>query len=80
MGDNQIRIGSIIEKYDASLVAGDLRRSAKGVVDELTSYLEQRTQRSADVVREHLCGVFSQLAWAEHRPSFLALLGPMVGP
>jgi len=78
MNDNQIRLSGIVANYDTTLQGADLRRAAKAAVDELIEYLEQRTQRTAEVVREHLCGVFAQLGWQQHRASFLALLGPIV--
>jgi energy-coupling factor transporter ATP-binding protein EcfA2 len=77
--DNQIRIAQIIGGYDSTLVGGQQRREAKRVANELLAYLAQRTQRSEELVREQLCGVFANRAWAQHRAAFMQLFGPMLG-
>lgn len=76
--DNQIRIAGIMRGYDPALAGGEQRRAAKGLTDELIAYLERKTQRTPDVVREQLCGVFANDTWARHRAAFMQLFGPMV--
>lgn len=75
--DNQLRIGTAIAAFDLSLVGGARRESAKRAVEQLIAYLEERTQRSNDNVREQLCGVFANSTWGRYRADFLALFGPM---
>lgn len=77
--DNQLRIGDIIAGFDPTLAGGPRRDSAKRAVEQLIDYVEKRTQRSSDTVREQLCGVFANSAWAQYRADFLALFGPMTG-
>ncbi|MCB2062416.1 MAG: AAA family ATPase [Novosphingobium sp.] len=76
--DNQIRIADILRGYDATLQGGEQRRAAKQVTDQLIAYLERKTQRSADTVREQLCGVFASETWDQHRADFMRLFGPMI--
>lgn len=76
--DNQIRIGAILRGFDSALVGGQQRRAAKVMTDALLSYLERKTQRSEEVVREQLCGVFANGTWANHRAEFMRLFGPMI--
>ncbi|WP_430386480.1 AAA family ATPase [Blastomonas fulva] len=77
--DNQIRIGPIMRGHDPALTGGPQRRAAKRIIDELIDHLTRRTQRSEEVVREQLCGVFANRTWDRHRPAFMQLFGPMVG-
>lgn len=77
-GDNQLQIGGIIVRYDTALQGSLLRNAAKASARELTEYIEQRTGRSTDMVREQLCGVFVSSAWGEFRVDFMQLFGPMV--
>lgn len=77
--DNQIRIADIFQDYDPTLLGGAQRRAAKNLTDNLIYYLEQRTQRTQDVVRDQLCGVFANQTWATHRAAFMQLFAPMVG-
>jgi hypothetical protein len=77
-GDNQLRLQNIFRGYDSSLEGSQLRRAAKKSIQELSQYVQQRTQRSADTVREHLCDVFVTSAWHLYRADFLALFGPLV--
>lgn len=77
-GDNNIRIGPIVDDYDITLSGGPRRRSAKQITEQLIDYLMQRTLRSRDVVREQLCGVFANAAWNNYRADFMRLLDPMV--
>lgn len=76
--DNQLRIADIIRHYDSTLLRSDLCKNAKVVIDDLIGYIEERTQRSSDVVREHLCGVFAVSSWGQFRSDFMKLFGPMV--
>lgn len=76
--DNQLRIGDIVRDYDSALQGSALRAEAKKAILALISYLEQRTQRSVDSVKEQLCGAFANAAWQNYRPDFLRLFGPMV--
>ncbi|MDU0339085.1 AAA family ATPase [Bosea rubneri] len=76
--DNQLRIGSIARRYDRTLQGSRLRDAAKNSKDELLRYIEQRTQRSEDVAREILSGIFAQLAWLQYRSDFMPLFGAMV--
>lgn len=46
--------------------------------DELIEYLERKTQRSEEVVREQLCCVFANQTWAQHRAAFMRLFAPML--
>jgi len=76
--DNQLRIGEIVGRYNTTLQGGQLRNDAKTATRDLMEYVEQRTARSTDIVREQLCGVFVNLAWGEFRADFFQLFGPMV--
>lgn len=76
--DNQLRINVILQGYDRNLEGARLRNAAKNAIRDLITYIEQRTQRSTDNVREQLCGEFARLSWQQHRPEFLRILGPMV--
>lgn len=76
--DNQIRISHIMRGYDTTLAGGAQRREAKRITNALLAYLGQRTQRSEEVSREQLCGVFANRTWAEHRAAFMQLFGPML--
>lgn len=76
--DNQIRITAIMRSHDPALMGGSRRRAAKRITDELMDHLERRTQRSEEVVREQLCGVFANQTWAQHRAAFMQLFGPML--
>jgi hypothetical protein len=76
--DNQLRIGEIVRRYDALLQGSQPRNAAKDVTERLIAHIEQRTQRSADVVREQLCGVFANSAWDQYRADIMQLFGPMV--
>lgn len=76
--DHQIRVEQIINSYNSTLTGGPQRREAKRVANELSDYLAQRTQKSEEVVREQLCGVFANRAWAQHRAAFMQLFGPML--
>lgn len=77
-GDNQIRVGPILQGYDRTLQGSAKRNAAKQMTDQIIEYLVQRTQRPIDVVREQLCGVFANETWNVNRPDFLQLLAPMV--
>lgn len=76
--DHQIRIGDILQGYDLTLQGGEQRRSAKLFTDNIIAYLERKTQKSEDMVREQLCEVFATEAWQQHRAAFMQLFGPMV--
>lgn len=76
--DNQIRIATIMRGYDPTLADAAQRRAAKRITNDLLVYLEQRTQRSQEVVREQLCGVFANRTWDQHRATFMQLFGPML--
>ncbi|RIJ27786.1 AAA family ATPase [Henriciella algicola] len=77
--DNQIRIAAILRGHDPALRGGSQRRAAKRTINELIDYLEGRTQKSEEVLREQLCGVFANRTWAQHRAAFMHLFGPMLG-
>lgn len=77
--DNQIRIAAILRGHDPALTGGPQRRAAKRITNELIDYLERRTQKSEEVLREQLCGVFANRTWAQHRAAFMQLFGPMLG-
>lgn len=76
--DNQLRISEIVRGFDNSLEGSQLRSAAKAATKDLIGYLEQRTQRSTENVREQLCGEFANHSWDLHRADFLRLLSPMV--
>lgn len=76
--DNQIRISQIMRGHDPALRGGPQRRAAKRITDELLDHIGRRTQRSEEVVREQLCGVFANQTWARHRAAFMQLFGPML--
>jgi len=76
--DNQIRVAPILRRHDPALVGGPQRQAAKEITDALIAYLEIRTQRSQEVVREQLCGVFANGVWGQHRAEFMRLFGPMI--
>lgn len=76
--DNQIRITQIIGGYDQTLTGAPQRREAKRITNELLAYLERKTQRSEEVVREQLCGVLANRTWDQHRADFMHLFGPML--
>jgi predicted ATPase len=76
--DNQLRIGPIIAGYDGTLIGAEQRRSAKSTVRSMLEYIEQRSQRSPDAVREHVCGVFANTSWQTNRPEFMQLFGQMM--
>lgn len=76
--DNQIRIAAIMRDHDPALTGAPKRRAAKRITDELINYLEGRTQKSEEVLREQLCGVFANQAWAQHRAAFMQLFGSML--
>jgi len=75
--DNLLRIGPAIRGYDPTLTGAQLRAAAKRASDELFTYLELRTQKSRDSVREHVCGLFASQVWAAQRPAMMQLFGPM---
>lgn len=77
-GDHQLRIGNIIGIYDRTLQGARRRDAAKHAKDELSSYIEQRTQRGEDSVREMLSGIFAQLSWTQYRPEFMRLFGQLI--
>ncbi|WP_363755500.1 AAA family ATPase [Sphingobium sp. LSP13-1-1.1] len=77
-GDNQLRIADIVRKYDATLEGSRLRNAAKDIKDELITYLEQRTQRTEEAVREALCGIFAHAGWNQFRADFMPIFGPMI--
>lgn len=77
-GDNQIRITQYVRAFDRTLAGKPQRDSAKAATDKLIDYLVQRTQRSAETVREQLCGVFANAGWDQFRANFLQLFGPMI--
>lgn len=76
--DNQIRVTGIMRDHDPALTGGPQRRAAKRITVKLMHYLQRRTQRSEEVVREQLCGVFANQTWELHRASFMQLFGPML--
>jgi ABC-type lipoprotein export system ATPase subunit len=76
--DNQIRINTIMRDHDPTLTGADQRKAAKHITKKLINYLERRTQKSEDVLREQLCGVFAKRTWAQYRPAFMELFGPML--
>ena len=76
--DNQLRLHDIVHGYDQSLHGSQLRNAAKAKMEGLTEYIQLRSQRSAEMVREQLCGVFASLAWDLYRAHFMQLFGPMV--
>lgn len=76
--DNQIRIATIVGGYDPTLVGGAQRRAAKRITNALLAYLEQRTQRPEEFVREQLCDVFANRTWVQNRAVFMQLFGPML--
>jgi len=76
--DNQIRIATIMRGHDPALTGSPQRRAAKRITQELIDYLERRTQKSAEVLREQLCGVFANQTWVQHRAAFMQLFGPML--
>jgi ABC-type lipoprotein export system ATPase subunit len=76
--DNQIRIGPIIAEYDSTLTGSEQRRAAKSTVKRMLEYIEQRSQRSPDAVREQVCGVFAKTSWHTNRPDFMQLFGQMI--
>lgn len=76
-GDHQIRIGPIVQGYDSTLDGPALRAAAKRSSNSILDYLSQRTQKSNDAVREHVCGVFATQTWRQHRGSFMQLLAPI---
>lgn len=75
--DNQLHIASVMTTYNAALQGKALRDECKRVQNELLGYLEQKTQRSEETVREMLCGVFAQASWATYKPNFMQLLGSL---
>lgn len=76
--DNQIRIAEIIGRYDTTSTGGEQRRAAKRVTAELLAYLQQRTQRQEETVREQLCGIFANRTWTQYRANFMQLFAPML--
>lgn len=77
--DNQIRIIDIMRGHDPALTGGPQRRAAKRITSELIDYLERRTQKSEEVLRVQLCGMFANRTWAQYRDAFMQLFGPMLG-
>lgn len=77
LNDNQLRIEPVVAAYDPTLNGAQLRNSAKQASNALLSYLEQRTQKSNDSVREHLCGVFATRTWGIQRAAMFQLFGPI---
>jgi hypothetical protein len=75
--DNQIHIVSIVATYNNALPSKALRDECKRIQADLIAYLEQKTQRSEETVREMLCGVFAQASWAKYKPNFMQLLGSL---
>jgi ABC-type lipoprotein export system ATPase subunit len=75
--DNQIHISSIMATYNATLQNKAQRDECKRVQNELLAYLEEKTQRSEETVREILCGVFAQASWATYKPNFMQLFGSL---
>lgn len=76
--DNQIRINTFCAAYDTTL-SGSLRRNnAKDRCDEMISYLEQRTQKNKDTLREQICEIFAIQTWQQYRAEFMRLLSPLV--
>jgi hypothetical protein len=73
--DHQIHIGSIMAGYNNTLLNKPLRDECKRIQAELLKYLEGKTQRNEETVRETLCGVFAQASWAKYKVNFMQLLG-----
>lgn len=76
--DNQIRIAPHIAKFQSGLAGAQLRRSAKEAFQDLSSYLQSRTQRTPEAIQEQLCNIFAGLSWTENKEAFMRLLGPLM--
>lgn len=72
--DNQIRIGEILNDYKEGLNRADAKKTS----NKLIKYLMMQTQKTEDMVREHVCGVFANTAWKKFSPKFMELFAPML--
>jgi len=75
--DNQIHIQPIMAKHNPKLLAKAQRDACKQVQRDLIAYLEEKTQRSEETVREILCEVFAQASWSNYKTDFMRLFGPL---